>query len=808
MTKYPSDNDNSPETSNWPPKSPHEVLLSTPSGRKRLRLLAEPGSPSPSLSKRLKNSVKLGCQQEPTVINHFDNDDDDDDEETLQLQLQEIQARLKLKKLQKRKKGLDFNVDNRGAKPESGLCKRETATESLNFSENKFYDSNAKTFINVPVSPVLKKLPPIAQKSPSRVLLGIDKGLRGSDVSLRRVPSHRAEKNEWTNGNLGPFFQGSGSYATTKNREKNSGIPETSDKPISFNERLAAVRRESKNDQLRQIQREKSKSSAFDIDQNQLRDLKNHAVEFTDCGGEALEFNRDEVLSSFNTTREVMPREKTNSDFQLLTGLKSYSDEMTRNNLKTATSMKLDEISGSASKQSSEKPDQEALKFEPYSSQHLLKRIIPHKSLTRLLSGKKIFLIPDLLREIKAPDFSSTDFEQDLVVLAVIASKSEPKSHRTGLEKQKRGKFMAFTLTDLKWELEFYLFDSAFEKFWKMTPGTIIAILNPLILPPPRDKIDTGKFSLMLNSNADTILEIGTARDLGFCKSVKRDGKICNSWVNKRHTEFCEYHVSARLNKTHASRMEVNTMTFGKGRYNGKSQGNKNFHSINSKSRGINVSSNIENNTFYDQFNHSRVFLSQKRNTARLLDDVDFDPDGFHRGSTKEERMTKRILSKEKEKKLEKKLAEMGTGLGAEYARVRQTNSNNSSIIRSKTIANITTTNGNHNNNSCDGIHNYLSSLLSFDKNIKKDVALSPAKRKKTDTFSTTTLARGWGKGLTDDLQRMKNGENLNKNTTKSSCVVKKTRFMTENGVREAGRESLGDKVQFDESDDDLDIIV
>jgi minichromosome maintenance protein 10 len=65
----------------------------------------------------------------------------------------------------------------------------------------------------------------------------------------------------------------------------------------------------------------------------------------------------------------------------------------------------------------------------------------------------------------------------------------------------------------------------------------------------------------------------------------------------------------------------------------------------------------------------------------------------------------------------------------------------------------------------------------------------------------------GWGSNLTKELGRMKNGENL-------QPVKKKTRFVTEKGIREAGRESFGGEVAKavandldDDDDDDLDIV-
>ena len=73
----------------------------------------------------------------------------------------------------------------------------------------------------------------------------------------------------------------------------------------------------------------------------------------------------------------------------------------------------------------------------------------------------------------------------------------------------------------------------------------------------------------------------------------------------------------------------------------------------------------------------------------------------------------------------------------------------------------------------------------------------------------------GWGSDLTKQLGKMKNGENVSKEG--QPPVKKKTRFVTEKGIREAGRESFGGEVvgktplgggnDSNDSDDDLDIV-
>ncbi|KAH8809901.1 hypothetical protein F5882DRAFT_390961 [Hyaloscypha sp. PMI_1271] len=551
---------------------------------------------------------------------------------------------------------------------------------------------------------------------------------------------------------------------------------------------MAAVRSQETDRQERELRIKKNRSTAFDIDHKQMQNFKETAVALPPAPREAPSFSRDEVLNSYHKPASNMPRSKTVPDLRsAMRNTSTSMDTIATASARSDSRASLDIPPKRAAKANvppGEVPESEASQFEPYSSTHLSKRIIPHKVLTRTLTGKKTFLIPDLLRIVKGPDFSGPDIEEDVVVFAIIASKSDPKAHQNQNSKnQKKGKFMAMTLTDLKWELDLFLFDTAFEKFWKLTPGTIIAILNPLFMAPPRGKADTGKFSLTLNSDADTVLEIGSARDLGFCKTVKRDGKTCASWVDKRHTEFCDYHVNETLKKTHAARMEVNTMTFGKGGYN-------NARKLNSKDKTGNFDRGRQEETKktrYDRESHSQIYIG-KRSTVNMLDDVDFDPDAFHRGSTKEERMTRRLLAQEKEYELGRKLSEMGSGLGADYMRKGRSSrpdpSSSISVAEPPPDA----------------------ASLGLLSGKAKDVALSPVKRKRANTTSSTA-AMGWGSNLTKELGRMKNGENL-------QPVKKKTRFVTEKGIREAGRESFGGEVAKavandldDDDDDDLDIV-
>ncbi|KAK6538824.1 hypothetical protein TWF694_010389 [Orbilia ellipsospora] len=193
--------------------------------------------------------------------------------------------------------------------------------------------------------------------------------------------------------------------------------------------------------------------------------------------------------------------------------------------------------------------------FDSFSSLHLSHRTLSHTQLARHLNEKEIFHLPRLLKSVHSPDYDPPDVPGDWVVMGIVASKSEPRD----VAREGAGKYMVIQITDLKWEIDLFFFGTAFQKYYRVAVGTVLAILNPNIMKPRNQ--DSGKFSLTLSDNNDTLLEIGTARDLGACKARKRDGKECGTWVDKRNTEFCDFHVEQAVSKARSSRPEVMSMS-------------------------------------------------------------------------------------------------------------------------------------------------------------------------------------------------------------------------------------------------------
>jgi minichromosome maintenance protein 10 len=317
---------------------------------------------------------------------------------------------------------------------------------------------------------------------------------------------------------------------------------------------------------------------------------------------------------------------------------------------------------------------------------------------------------------------------------------------------------------------------------------------------PPKNK-DSGAFSLKLSSSEDTVLEIGTASDLGFCKAIKRDGKECLQWIDARKTEFCEFHIALKVDKARKGRMEFNSMVGGStvststrgGGRGGAGRGG----------RFVDNGLKPEGRT-YDRALHETMYLAPRElgfNATRLLDDQDADVNAWQRGCSKEEWQRQKQKKVEKEAELAKRLGEVGSGAGGEYLKARTT-----AIKKASTDA-------------------MTSSQATLIEPVDAERLGLLGKRAQDVTFATTGTKRkrgaagasepvGWGgagkRGLLLDQPL--------KSTLKEpgqTSPKKNARFMLDSkGIRIPGRESLGGVAagaerldDDDDDDDDLEII-
>ena len=795
----------------WPPRSPHEALLSSPGGRNKLRRFNDRTSPSPSPLKKSATTPSLSRVQRRLEGNEEVDEEDEEDEETLQLRLDAIEARLKLKRLQQKKaKAASTSSDIENERPVELKYRASSVTKPRQQYQFEELRPKSSSGVQIPVSPARKERPLEEAKSPGRVLLGIDKGLKGRNVSLKRPPTTQGQKKRDDDPFVSRRTTTNGSGHTLCPNNLASSHRESPAKSKSFSERIAETRQLDKEQKDRVNKVRSQRSTGFGTRDHEIETFKDAAKNqkvkdqqkvVTRNDG----FSRDEVLKAVNRPNGELARNHnvpaSSNDRRPRKQLPDPPSTRDRSiNPSSAGGTITDCPNSSTPSSSLDAPSSDTTHYDPFSQLHLSKRILPHPFLTRTFGSKPTLLLPDLLRHVHSPSYTlPPEYDTNFIILAAIASKSSPLSHKDAhktttsetsstaeaaeSEQNARGKFMVLTLTDLKWTLDLYLFTTAYTRFWKLTPGTLVAILNPSIMPPPPGKGDTGRFSLTLNSSDDTVLEIGTVRDLGWCSATKRDGKQCGAWVDKRHTSVCEFHVDRVVERTKAGRMEVNgtSAPFGpRGKGGGRTGfwgggggggGKRNGERGRGREDGL-----LKEGKQYDRHLGSNYFIAPRaagfeRSTASLLD-AEGAGMGIERGGTKEERTRKRLADLEKERSIAQKLGEGGNGMAAEY-------------LRRKHDPTSTTTATQGSSAMGEAVD---AKELGLMDNKAKDVHLSPLKKRKA--------GKAWGTGEEKGGGR------------------KKTRFLTTKGIKEAGRESGGGDVWLeeagrmgDDSGDELEVV-
>jgi minichromosome maintenance protein 10 len=710
-----------------------------------------------------------------------DNDEGEEDEETLQLKLQAIEAKLKLKALQRARKAAE------GADTESNESSSRPPTAA---SMRRVELSRPSADVQVPHSPVRARRAPDEPKSPARVLLGIDKGLRARDVSLKRP----------------------GAGVAGGSSRSSSTISEPP-RIKSFSERMADSRSKEKEREEMETKIEKRRSRGFGLQNIEgLRSTPSRSGSSLSSGTSSQDMlpptarglSREQSRSINNLRNPPTPRSSSTLSTRTEDSRppSSASKHLSTGFGTTQTAAKYAEISQRDN-------SSEASSFESFSGLHLKSREMQHNVVTRTLEGKTILTIPQLLKTVKAPDYDPPEYENDYVVLGVICSKSTPLNTKNAVrdqskgnqERNQQGKFMVIKLTDLKWELDLYLFDTGFSQFWKLPLGTLIAVLNPDIMPP-RNR-DTGKFSLKLSSSDDTILELGIARDLDFCHAQRKDGKDCGQWIDSRKTEHCEFHIQLQVEKSKRGRMEINTMVgMGKGSGGGGKFG------MFGGGRGAGKGDELKREgRYHDRESHETVYIAPRPGGAAKL--MDRDEQSWERGASREEKFRKQLAEKEKERELAKKLGKMGEGsTGGDYLKLKGADTPNLPA-RGDMFPGSSSNRGPE--KSAD---NDFRSLLNRKA---EDVVLASTKRKRIASGRSTALSEpmGWGGAFKKGMlpSPTKDTTSAMRGTREVSPAKKKARLLLpDKGIREPGRESLGGLdigliAAMDDDDDDLEVV-
>lgn len=200
---------------------------------------------------------------------------------------------------------------------------------------------------------------------------------------------------------------------------------------------------------------------------------------------------------------------------------------------------------------------------EEFSGKWISKRYITAEQARKILRETKILRLPKLFAKVRPPTFTEPQYS-NWVTIGIISAKSSVKM-TTGT---KPSRYFTLTLTDFKHTINIYLFGNKnVEKYYNLKVGDIIAVLNPEIWPWRPSKVEHEQssqaviksFNLCIKHNFNSILEIGTSRDFGFCSIYnKLQGKTCGTPINKSVEDRCYYHQEVQFRQVNAKRLELN----------------------------------------------------------------------------------------------------------------------------------------------------------------------------------------------------------------------------------------------------------
>lgn len=135
------------------------------------------------------------------------------------------------------------------------------------------------------------------------------------------------------------------------------------------------------------------------------------------------------------------------------------------------------------------------------------------------------------------------DLKEDWAIAGIVLSKSPPKTTSKG------GQFSIWKLSDLHGEIKMislFLFSQAHKDLWKTSEGMVVCILNPGVLDRNEDRNIEAVLSI---DKSAKVMILGQSRDMGTCRSRKKNGDKCTAFVNLGQCEYCVYHVKQEYNK-------------------------------------------------------------------------------------------------------------------------------------------------------------------------------------------------------------------------------------------------------------------
>lgn len=248
-----------------------------------------------------------------------------------------------------------------------------------------------------------------------------------------------------------------------------------------------------------------------------------------------------------------------------------------------------------------------------------------------------------------APPLFETPTDHNVVLIGIVASKSQVSKNRNGK------KMVCLELTDLQQQISVIIQGAAFDVYWKVLQGSVVAILNPTVYLKVNPKTGMKTIGVSLHDDNNSLLELGSASDLGFCKELSKSGQQCNSWINKQKGLMCEYHSFEMYKKSSRQRMDLQSVKSAPFAPKYRGQDFSIFHKVGGDSRNPDKKQYTMdlratgNQSKFDEFGN-RTYMGTSRGVKRKFDLV--DGSSKDRDVAKKERLAKEAALRQKLAKL------------------------------------------------------------------------------------------------------------------------------------------------------------
>jgi len=178
-------------------------------------------------------------------------------------------------------------------------------------------------------------------------------------------------------------------------------------------------------------------------------------------------------------------------------------------------------------------------------------RKVAEEKLKLYFHGRHVLRLSRVSKEVPVGDW---------LTIGVLATKCSPRSTAKG------GRFLIWGLTNLAGDrIALFLFGSAYENFWKdQGQGIVVAVLNPKPFEGRERKGGMERDEPAFSVHEEGQIKIlGTAKDYGICKSLRKDGNPCNNVINAAVCQYCDVHVAGEMRKLNSTRANMHNWSGG-----------------------------------------------------------------------------------------------------------------------------------------------------------------------------------------------------------------------------------------------------